>query len=187
MRHVINNGDMFSDIKESGNSLKSLVLLFYFSCAKPSISSIFWCMNSIIEHTKYWPSVTGKITPAKESRSDRPCVEERGSFKNQWSQSRTSGDCNICRSISLLSRKIFLIPLVPSGYDIASSRTGKIHPFYRTLNHLFRLGPSKNHGYVPHLLRFRFFSVVGKPARRSDLVASRLLLSLAGVSHVASG
>jgi hypothetical protein len=29
--------------------------------------------------------------------------------------------------------------------------------------------------------------VVGKPARRSDLVASRLLLSLAGVSHVASG
>ena len=27
---------------------------------------------------------------------------------------------------------------------------GKIHPFLRTVNHLFLLGPSKNHGYVSH-------------------------------------
>ena len=44
------------------------------------------------------------------------------------------------------STKFNMYPLVMTN----SLRTGKIHPFLRTVNHLFRLGPSKKHGYVSH-------------------------------------
>ena len=50
--------------------------------------------------------------------------------------------------------------MLPAGY--LTVRHGKIHPFLRTVNHLFRLGPSKNHGEllvitsgkIPRSLRF---------------------------------
>ena len=39
------------------------------------------------------------------------------------------------------------IKMIPSGYDIHSFPWLKSQ-FLRTVNHLFRLGPSKNYGYV---------------------------------------
>jgi len=44
------------------------------------------------------------------------------------------------------STKFNMYPLVMTN----SLRTGKIHPFLRTVNHLFRLGPCIYHGYVSH-------------------------------------
>ena len=36
---------------------------------------------------------------------------------------------------------------ISSGYDMTNSLPWKDPPFFMSLNHLFRLGPSKNHGY----------------------------------------
>ena len=47
-----------------------------------------------------------------------------------------------------------LIPKKNAGYLCHSH--GKIHPFLSSVNHLFRLGPSKNHGYVTNNQRVPF-------------------------------
>ena len=64
---------------------------------------------------------------------------------------KTSPDCKQpgpTWQISGFNKNIFLW-LIPSGYDI-HSLPWLNSPFFSSVNHLFRLGPSTNHGYFSH-------------------------------------
>ena len=81
----------------------------------------------------------------------------------------------------LIGKPTNMIMILPSGYDYQFTME-RSTMLLRTVNHLFRLGPSKNHGYVSHnqrvMILYEFVIRYHKQVRIADQLSNKKYIHL---------